>query len=175
MTRKFDSEKRNKSTWNALSERFALANFQFRDQKVNSPHLTNSMDVKFRWEIIFGRIQCSTNSYEEICVQKTIITILKYVRDISHNHDFDGSIERFDISSLFFITSLRFLMYNLMEKYSIPWRRRSSTTRNKLNQPETNPLDVSHSWIFNASIKKVGCPILCYTIGVKFPIDISLE
>ena len=108
--KRFDFEKRNKLTWNALSECFALANFQFRDQKINSPHLTNPIDVKLWYEIIFGRNQCSTSSHEEKCVQKTVITKLNYVRHISHNHDFDGSIERFDISSLFFITTLKFLM-----------------------------------------------------------------
>ena len=106
--KKFDFEKRNKVTWNALSECFALANFQFRDQKINSPHLTNPIDVKFRNEIIFGRNQCSTSSHEEKCVQKLDITILNYVRDNTHNYDFDGSIERFDISSFFSFTNLRF-------------------------------------------------------------------
>ena len=110
VTKKFDFEKRNKSIWNALSGYFALVKFQFRDQKINFPHLTNSINVKFRYDIIVGRKVCSTSNYGEICVQKTIRTILNYVRDISHNHDFDGSIERFDISSLFSFTNLRFQM-----------------------------------------------------------------
>ena len=39
-------------------------------------------------------------------MQKTVETTLNYVRDISHNRDFDGSIERFDISSLSSSTNL---------------------------------------------------------------------
>ena len=118
--KKFDFEKRNKVTWNALSECFALANFQFRDQKINSPHLTNPIDVKFRNEIIFGRNQCSTSSHEEKCVQKLDITILNYVRDNTHNYDFDGSIERFDISSFFSFTNLRFCIVEPAAKKQSP-------------------------------------------------------
>ena len=170
--KKFDCEKRDKSIWNALIGCLAQAKFHFRDQKIDFQDLTNSINVKFRYEIIFGRNQCSTSSYEEICVQKTVVTILNYVLDISHNHDFDGSIEGFDISSSFSFTNLRFPMYNLLQKKPIPWRPRSSTTRNELNQPETHSLDVLHCWNFNAEIGIFNFPIPSYAIIVKFPIGI---
>ena len=118
--KKFDCEKRDKSIWNALIGCVAQAKFHFRHQKIDFQDLTNSINVKFRYEIIFGRNQCSTSSYEEICVQKTVVTILNYVLDISHNHDFDGSIESFDISSSFSFTNLRFPMYNLLQKNQSP-------------------------------------------------------
>ena len=106
----FECEKRDKRIWTALIGCFALSKFQFRDQRIDFPDLTNSLNVKFRNEILFGRNQCSTSSYGELCVQKTVETILTFVLDILHNHDFDGSIEGFDVSCLFSFTVLRFPM-----------------------------------------------------------------
>ena len=57
-------------------------------------------------------------------------------------------------------------------KKPIPWRRRSSTTRIELNQPETHSLDVSHCCNFNAEIEKYKYPNPSYARTVKFSIGI---
>ena len=89
---------------------FRAGESSIQGSKIDFQELTNSINVKFRNDIIFGREFCSTSNYADLSVQKTVETILNYVLHISHNHDFDGSIQGFDISSLFSFATLRFAM-----------------------------------------------------------------
>ena len=63
----------------------------------------------------------------------------------------------------------------LVAKNASPCWRRTSTTRNELNQSETPSLDSWHCWNFNAGIKKLDFPMLPYTIIVEIPIEIFLD